>query len=59
MGLACDPNENPEEHIGEPIPDPWSDPAQTDWPDNEELEVNEDDNSVGSDTGNEDGAGSV
>lgn len=27
------PNEDPEKHIGEVIPDPWSDPEQTDWPD--------------------------
>ncbi len=33
------PNESPEQHIGEQIPDPWSDPAETDWP---ELEVNTD-----------------
>lgn len=24
--------ENPEEHMGEVIPDPWNDPTQTDWP---------------------------
>ncbi len=33
------PSENPEQHIGKPIPDPWSDPEQTDWPD---LEVSTD-----------------
>lgn len=26
------PDEDPGEHIGEKIPDPWDDPAQTDWP---------------------------
>lgn len=25
------PDEDPEDHIGEAIPDPWSDPEQTDW----------------------------
>lgn len=25
------PDEVPTEHIGEEIPDPWSDPEQTDW----------------------------
>lgn len=34
------PDESPEQHIGIQIPDPWADPAQTDWPD---LEVNIDD----------------
>jgi hypothetical protein len=29
---ADDPDEIPEEHIGEVIPDPWDDPDQTDWP---------------------------
>lgn len=53
MGLVCDPDENPEEHIGEAIPDPWSDPAQTDWPDNEEVEYGD---SLGGDTGDEDGS---
>lgn len=24
--------EDPEEHIGDIIPDPWDDDAQTDWP---------------------------
>lgn len=27
-------DENPEDHIGDMIPDPWSDDAQTDWPNN-------------------------
>lgn len=31
--------EDPDRHIGEQLPDPWSDPAQTDWPD---MEVNTD-----------------
>ncbi|WP_018214732.1 hypothetical protein [Salinispora vitiensis] len=31
--------EHPEQHIGEQIPDPWSDPAETDWP---VVEVNTD-----------------
>lgn len=26
------PGENPEQHIGPEIPDPWDDPEQTDWP---------------------------
>lgn len=30
---ANDPDENPEDHIGDEIPDPWSDPSQVDWPD--------------------------
>lgn len=25
------PEEDPEEHLGEVIPDPWDDPNQTDW----------------------------
>lgn len=25
------PNEDPEDHIGAIIPDPWDDPEQTDW----------------------------
>lgn len=25
------PEENPEDHLGEVIPDPWDDDAQTDW----------------------------
>jgi hypothetical protein len=25
------PHENPEDHIGEEIPDPWDDPKQKDW----------------------------
>lgn len=28
---AGDPQENPEDHIGERIADPWDDPGQTDW----------------------------
>lgn len=36
-------DEDPENHIGEEIPDPWDDPEQTDWPqaDNIEDEVND------------------
>lgn len=30
---AADPHEDPEQHMGEVIPDPWSDPAQKDWAD--------------------------
>lgn len=26
-----DPDEDPTEHLGEIIPDPWNDPKQTDW----------------------------
>lgn len=29
-------DEDPEEHIGEKIPDPWEDPEQEDWPMNPE-----------------------
>jgi len=29
--------EDPEEHIGEEMPDPWDDPNQTDWPTNSDL----------------------
>lgn len=25
------PDENPLDHIGDEIPDPWNDPDQTDW----------------------------
>lgn len=28
---ASNPRENPEEHIGEVIADPWEDDRQTDW----------------------------
>lgn len=28
---ANDPDENPLDHIGQEIPDPWDDPEQTDW----------------------------
>lgn len=30
--------EDPEEHLGEEIPDPWSDDNQPDWPNNESGE---------------------
>jgi hypothetical protein len=30
------PDEDPERHIGDEIPDPWADPKQPDWP-NEEV----------------------
>lgn len=29
---AHEVNENPEEHLGAEMPDPWDDEAQTDWP---------------------------
>lgn len=32
-------NENPEDHIGDETPDPWSDAAQTDWPNNSEVVI--------------------
>ena len=28
---ADDPNEDPEQHLGAVIPDPWDDPDQKDW----------------------------
>lgn len=28
-------NEDPEEHLGDERPDPWSDPEQLDWPNND------------------------
>jgi hypothetical protein len=28
---ADDPDEDPEDHLGEVIPDPWDDPRQEDW----------------------------
>lgn len=28
---AQDPQEDPTDHIGEPIRDPWDDPDQPDW----------------------------
>lgn len=34
-------DEDPEEHMGEVIDDPWLDPAQTDWPNND-FEEDED-----------------
>lgn len=30
-----------EQFIGEEIPDPWSDPSQTDWPDSKEVTPDE------------------
>lgn len=39
MADAVDPHpvdEDPEENIGDEIPDPWSDPEQADWPQNED-----------------------
>lgn len=30
-------DEDPEQYIGEEIPDPWDDPKQTDWPMNKEV----------------------
>lgn len=35
---AAAPEENPEDHIGNEIADPWTDEGQQDWP-NEEVEV--------------------
>lgn len=29
---ANDPEENPLDHVGEEISDPWDDESQTDWP---------------------------
>ena len=31
--------EDPEDHIGDEIKDPWADPEQTDWPNDPEVEV--------------------
>lgn len=36
-------DEDPEEHMGAVIPDPWADKSQTDWPDNEDETDDEDD----------------
>lgn len=33
--LACGDDEDPEQHLGDQIPDPWDDKFQTDWPQNE------------------------
>ena len=30
-------DENPEDHCGDEMPDPWSDPKQTDWPMNDDV----------------------
>lgn len=30
-----DDGEDPEDHLGDVIQDPWDDPFQTDWPQNE------------------------
>ena len=41
MGMV-DPHpvdEDAEENLGEAIPDPWSDPEQTDWPEIEEEDL--------------------
>jgi hypothetical protein len=35
-------DEDPEQHIGEPMRDPWEDPEQTDWP----MAKKEDDDGV-------------
>lgn len=32
-------DEDPEDHIGEELPDPWDDPAQTDWDSGNDEEV--------------------
>lgn len=32
-------DEDPEENIGEEIPDPWSDPEQPNWPQIEEEDL--------------------
>lgn len=36
---AADPTENPMDHIGPEIPDPWDDASQTDWPNNPEPDL--------------------
>lgn len=35
---AADPHEDPEDHVGKEIPDPWEDSSQMDWP-NEVVEL--------------------
>jgi len=30
-------DENPEEHMGDVMPDPWDDPQQEDWPTNSDY----------------------
>jgi len=32
-------DEDAEENLGETLPDPWSDPEQTDWPQIEEEDL--------------------
>jgi hypothetical protein len=39
MGYPHIVQEDPEDHIGEEVPDPWDDPSRPDWP---AVEVNED-----------------
>lgn len=42
--MSSDPHpvdEDPEEHIGPEIPDPWDDPEQADWPQEEQEEVSD------------------
>lgn len=34
--IICDPTEDHERYANGVIPDPWSDPEQTDWPMNPE-----------------------
>ncbi len=34
-----DPEENPLDHLGEELPDPWDDPEQKDWTDHTLPEV--------------------
>lgn len=34
---AHETDEDPEEHMGRKTKDPWADPKQTDWPNNDEL----------------------
>ena len=34
---------NAEDHIGDAIEDPWKDPAQTDWPMADDLQIGDDD----------------
>jgi hypothetical protein len=41
-------DEDPEDHIGRKLKDPWADPRQTSWPNNDEYDVEVNPNELGS-----------
>ena len=51
-------DENPEDHIGDELKDPWDDETQTDWPSNTNT-VDVASNESGSETANDNTEGDV